>query len=220
MTGRQHLQASFWLTLAALALLLLTVAVAMVSGKPARQEDFEFLQNLASYTKHLRDVAAPLRIVLFLDSLFLLCYTGAIGFAVLAFRENNRPVALFAGLALTALMVLDVWENIIMVQSIDLLALVGNIDLDQLLYQASVSSFKWHAAAVTLFAISFVLPDETPVEKLLVWGTRSGLAIGVPLFVFSPFEARTIGVIVIEISMLAGFILLAIITRGRMNRTS
>jgi hypothetical protein len=209
---------SFWLTIAALMALVLTIIVAVIAGKTARQEDFEFLQNLAGYVEHLRDVSAPLRIVLFLDSIFLLCYTGAIGFVVVAFAENNRPVAMFAGLALTALMVLDIWENLIMVQSIDLVALAGNIDYDRLIYQTTISSIKWHAAAVTLFAVSFILPDETRVENLLVWGTRLGLAIGVPLFVFAPFQARTAGLITIEFSMLGGFILLALITRGRMNR--
>ena len=66
-----------------------------------------------------------------------------------------------------------------------------------------------------LFSISFVLPNSSFVEKLLVWGTRLGMAIGVPLFIYNPFDTRLIGTAIIGLSMSGGFVLLALVTKDR-----
>ncbi|MHA1129045.1 MAG: hypothetical protein ACTSRN_08875, partial [Alphaproteobacteria bacterium] len=88
---------------------------------------------------------------------------------------------------------LDYWENVTMIHSMDLLASGEQVTVERMMLQVQVSTAKWHASATVLFAISFLLPSERLVEKLLVWGTRIGLAIAVPLFITNMFDMRVVG---------------------------
>ena len=214
--NQQHfLKLSFWLSLAALIFFLLVTFIVVSNGGVGAQEPFEYFQNIKPYTDALKAAGPVLRKVLFLDTMFILCYAGAIGFAVAAFYNRNRPVAWFAGLTLIGLVVLDNWENVILIQSLDLAAQGVGLTTNQILHQVTVSSAKWLSASALLFSISFVLPNSSFVEKLLVWGTRLGMAIGVPLFIYNPLDTRLIGTAIIGLSMSGGFVLLALVTKGR-----
>jgi len=213
---QQHfLKLSFWLSLAALVFFLLVTSIVIINGGLGGQEPFEYFQNVKPYASALNAAGSPLRQVLFLDTIFILSYASAIGFAIIAFYERNQPVAWFAGLALIGLVILDNWENIILIQSLDLVNANANLTINTILHQVTVSSAKWLTACVLLFSLSFVLPNSSLVEKLLVWGTRVGMAIGVPLFIYNPFETRLIGTAIIGLSMSGGFVLLALVTRAR-----
>ncbi|MCP4185961.1 MAG: hypothetical protein GY761_22095 [Hyphomicrobiales bacterium] len=196
----------------ALVLLIIIGLIANLGEYKAGQELFETIIDPEEYSKSLANSTPALRIVLFLDALFILCFVTAIGFAILGFAKRNPPIAWFCGIAIIIVMFLDYWENFILSQSMDLLALGNTISLDRILYQASISSAKWQLAAITLVAISFLLPNDNLVEKLLVWGTRLGLAIGVPIFILDVLELRESGVILIALTMISGFLLLAIVT--------
>lgn len=214
MARRDLLQLSFAATVCALLLLVAAVAVASGSSPAATQEQFEVISEPAQYAARMAATAPGLRAVLFIDTLFLLAYTVAIGAAAIAFCANSRPAAWFAGLGIVAVMLLDALENATMVQSLDIVALTGSVGMERIAYQATVSAMKWQAAAAALLAMSFVLPSATPVEKLLVWGVRLGLPVAVPLFVFDAFAMREWGGMLLLASMAAGFVLLAIVVRG------
>jgi len=203
--------------LSTLALLLLIAGgwVSNTGEYPAGQELFEVLSNQSDYSTALINATPALRTVLFIDAIFALTYTSAICFAVLGFAHRNKPVAWFAGLSIIAVMTLDYLENTIMGQSMDLLEIGQQLPLENILFQSTVSAIKWQASAASLFAISFLLPNDTLVEKLLVWGTRIGLAVSVPLFLIGPFGMRDTGILFIGVSMASGFILLAMVTWRR-----
>ena len=215
MTNQHYLRQSAILSVIALILLLVVALVSNLGQHLAGQELFETITDPAAYAKSMIDATPALRIVLALDAVFALCYTAAICFAALGFRQNNPPLAWFAALGIICVMALDFWENMVMGHSIDIAALTNQVSLERITLQAGVSAAKWHLSAAVLFALSFLLPGDNFTEKLLIWGTRTGLAIGVPLFVVSPLELREIGVLIIAISMIGGFVLLAIVAWRR-----
>jgi len=100
-------------------------------------------------------------------------------------------------------------------RSMDIAAITNEVSLERIILQASVSAAKWHLSAAVLFSLSFLLPSDNLTEKLLVWGTRLGLATGVPLFVINPLALREVGVLIIAISMIGGFVLLAVVAWRR-----
>jgi hypothetical protein len=216
--SNQFLTRSTMASILALVLLIIIGLIANLGEYKAGQELFETIIDPGEYSKSMANAAPALRIVLYLDALFILCFVCAIGFAVLGFAKRNPPIAWFSGITIIIVMLLDYWENFILGQSMDLLALGNAISLERILYQASVSSAKWQLAAVTLVAISFLLPNDNLLEKLLVWGTRLGLAIGVPVFILNVFELRETGVILIALTMISGFLLLAMVTWKRSVR--
>ncbi len=218
MDTRTHLSRSSVLNLVALALLAAAMLAANLAPYPAGQEFFEVIRPAEVYSAALANADPALRTVLFFDALFALAYTGAICFAILGFARRNVPVAWFCGLGIVAVMVLDYRENTIMVQSLDIVAAGGELPLARIAAQASVSAIKWQGAAAVLFALSFLLPADTLIEKLLVWGTRLGLALAVPLFVLNAFGLRETGTLFILLSMAGGFVLLAVVTRSRAKR--
>jgi len=205
------IQSKIW---AAVALAILIVAAIMeMGGLPnSGQQQFEYIYDLQEYTEALAAADPNIRIVLFLDSLFILCYAAAITFAAIGFADRNLPVAWFCGLGIVAIGILDFWENTTMVHSMDMLANGIPITAERMLYQVQVSATKWQASAAVLFAISFLLPDARLVEKVLVWGTRVGLAVAVPLFVINSFDARGLGGLLLLVSMASGFALLTAVT--------
>ncbi|MCG6858295.1 MAG: hypothetical protein LJE67_09525 [Salaquimonas sp.] len=218
MAQRRLLDISLAATLTALVLLVAAVMAAATASPPASQELFETISAPADYAARLVATDAGLRVVLFIDGLFMLAYTTAIGFAALAFRDNNRPAAWLAGCGIVVVMILDALENTTMAGSLDIAGLTGALTLERIATQASISAMKWQIAAATLVATSFVLPSATLLEKLLVWGVRLGLPVAVPLFVYDPFGLRAVGGILLLVSMAGGFVLLAIVLRGRMRQ--
>ncbi|VAW19968.1 hypothetical protein MNBD_ALPHA11-40 [hydrothermal vent metagenome] len=218
MQNSEYFKQSAVLSVVALALLVAGVVVGSMAFPVTSQEQFEIIYALESYTRNLGAAEPAIRLILFLDSIFILAYIGAISFAIIGFASRNLPVAWFAGLGILAVMGLDIWENILIVISLDLVKFGETVSAQTMAQQALISSFKWQISAITLFALSFLLPGKRLAEFLLVWGTRLGLAIAAPLFVFNPFELRPIGSLLILASMSGGFILLAIVMWQNRNQ--
>ncbi len=206
-----YLKQSSILAIIAVLALMVSFLNGLLASPPVGQEQFEYIYSLEKYVANLVASEPVLRTVLFFDALFMLSYTAAICFAILGFASRNVPVAWFCGLGILAVMGLDYWENIIMVQSLDLAGIEGGMTLDRVVYLSTVSAVKWHASATVLFAISFLLPSKTLIELLLVWGTRLGMALAVPLFVLNAFDLRELSSWMILGSMGSGFVLLAIV---------
>ncbi|MFZ1815941.1 MAG: hypothetical protein WBO55_07905 [Rhizobiaceae bacterium] len=201
-------------SIAALAILVCAIVAGL--GEPiAGQEQFETLSDPAAYSALLAATGPRLRWVLYIDTLFALSYTAAVGFAALAYYGRNRAVALVSGVSIIIVMLLDFVENATMAHSLDLVGLQGQVTLEMIQHQATISAAKWHLAAATLFTVSFLLPDETLPEKLLVWGARLGLPFAVPAFLFDPSGLREMGGLLLLISMSGGLLLLAITAGAR-----
>lgn len=216
MTAQQQYATALAGCISAIALLLVATAISLATG--AGQEIFETIRNPAAYGSELAAADQGLRAILFIDTLFIPAYVTAIGFAMTAFASSCRPAAWIAGIGILAVALLDVVENTIMVQSLDL-ALLGILpDEGRITWQAFASALKWQVAALSLFAAGFVLPRDSSLEKLLVWGVRIGLPLSVPLFVMDAFGMREAAPILIGVSMLGGLALLAMVLRGRLSK--
>ncbi|WP_075996759.1 hypothetical protein [Salaquimonas pukyongi] len=216
-TQQDYPAISFAGCLAAIGLLLAATIVSLTSG--ASQEPFETIADAAAYASGLAKAETGLRTILFIDSLFIIAYVTAIGFAVAAFASRCRPAAWLGGLAILAVAILDMLENAIMAQSLDMAVLGASITLERIAWQASLSAMKWQMAALALFSVSFILPDESLLERLLVWGLRLGLPLAVPLFVMDAFGLRQIAPAGLGLTMLGGFILLAVVLRTHLRQT-
>jgi len=212
MQNSDYFKQSTVLSVVALLLLVAGAIVGETAFPVTGQEQFEIIYALESYARNLAGAEPAIRVVLLLDSIFILSYIGAISFAIIGFSSRNLPVAWFCGLGILVVMGLDYWENISIMISLDLVKYGEAINVQTMAQQALISSLKWHASATVLFAFSFLLPGKRLAEFLLVWGTRLGLAIAVPLFVINPFDLRAIGGLLILVSMASGFVLLAIVT--------
>ncbi len=211
MRSDRYLACSAILSIVSLSLLLAASAAGAMAFPVTTQEQFEFIYDLQAYTRNLGAATPAIRFVLFFDSLFILAYIGAICFAIIGFSGRNLPVAWFCGLGMVLLMGLDYLENILIVISLDLAEAGETVSAQVMARQVLISSMKWHAAATVLFALSFLLPGRGLAGFLLVWGTRLGMAIAVPLFVINPLDMRALGSALILLSMAAGFVLLAVV---------
>lgn len=203
-------------------MLAAATVISLVSGSPAEpvgQEAFETIADPAAYAAGLARADDALRTILFVDTLFIIAYLTAIGFAIAAFADKCRPAAWFGGLAIIAVAILDALENATMVQSLDLVALGAPLTLEHIAWQASISAMKWQMAALSLFAVSFTLPGESVLEQVLVWAIRLGLPLAVPLFVMNAFGLREIAPLGMGLAMLGGLILLAAVTRSHLGRS-
>lgn len=214
MSRRDLLTISFTANLCALALIVVASALALLHDPMAGQEQFETVAQPAEYAARMVAAADGLRQVLFVDALFMIAYTVAVGFAVLAFAGNNRAAAWFGGIGIVLVLGLDILENAVMTVSTDIVAAGGQLAMERIAGQATVSALKWQTAAAVLFAISFVLPSRSALEKLLVWGVRIGLPVAAPLFITGAFSLRGAGGLLLLVSMAGGFILLAAVTRS------
>lgn len=217
----QYLAASFAGCLAALAALLAATAISLVwgsSAEPVGQEIFETISDPTAYAGALARADGPLRAILFVDSLFIIAYLTAVGFAIAAFAGRCRPAAWFGGLAIIAVAILDVVENATMVQSLDLVAMGAPLTLEHIAWQSSISAVKWQMAALSLFAATFTLPNKTMLERVLVWAMRLGLPLTAPLFVMNAFGLREIAPLGMGLAMVAGLALLAAVTRSHLGK--
>ncbi len=212
---RIHLRRACALSLLALLLLIVATALAYLSGGVAAQERFEAFWDPAQYTAALREAGVSLRHVLLIDDVFILAYTGALGFAALAFLYESPAAAWTAGLAALALGALDFWENLTMGTNLDMALNGVAIDAGRIAFQASISGAKWNMAAFSLSALTFAIPGDRFFEIVLVWATRLIFPAATALFVTDAFGMRGPASLVILAGMMTGFVLLALVTYGR-----
>jgi hypothetical protein len=215
MERRENLRLAAGLGILGLLLLVLAAALTALSGGTASQERFEVYADPAQYTAALKDAGGYLRMVLAADDVFILAYMGAIGFAALGFRAGNPPAAFIAALGVLVLGGLDFWENLTMGTSLDIALTGQTVDAARISYQAAISAAKWHAAAVTLVALTFAIPKERFAEIALVWATRLVFPAATALFVTGALGLRQTGLLAIYAGMLSGFVLLTIVAFNR-----
>lgn len=201
-----------------LAVFAAMMALALATGGAGAQEPHEVFAAPAAYTQALLDCANNLRIVLFLDVLFMIGYGGALAMTARAFAANNPVMAWVAGLGAAGLIALDIREDVFMVISLDMAEAGVALEPARIAAQAGISGVKWLIAALSVVALSFVLPQETGLERVLVWSARLALPVGAGLFVTGAFDARVVGGVLILTGMGGGFTLLAVTAWLRQRR--
>ena len=120
MTKALSLRTAGVFSVLALTLMLVGSAVILASSGTAAQDPLETFSNPATFTAFLQAADPALRTALFLDGLFALSYAGAVGFAVIGFRDRCPPAAWASGLGILFTTVLDVSENLLMMGSLGL----------------------------------------------------------------------------------------------------
>ncbi len=217
MTTQQAEKTALQIYLFTLAVFVLMQMLVVASGGTAAQEINEVFAPAATYGENLAAGGNLLRSVLLLDLFFMIGYGGALGMTAYANAGRNLVLAWVAGIGIALLVLLDVGENTIMVISLDMLAAGGEVSPARIGWQAGISSAKWLMAALSVVALTFTLPQNTGLERLLVWAARVLLPLGVGLFTTGAFDMREVGGLFILAGMVGGFSLLAITIRVRLR---
>ncbi|MEJ2258788.1 MAG: hypothetical protein P8X98_17745 [Woeseiaceae bacterium] len=195
----------------ALTLMLLGTAVILASSGTAAQDPLETFSDPATFTAFLQAADPALRTALFLDGLFALSYAGAVGFAVIGFRDRCPPAAWASGLGILVTMVLDVSENLLMMGSLGLAGAGQEITGERIMLHVFVSGMKLHLAAFSLVAFTFTLPERGLVTWLIRWGGRTIMPIAAILFVTNAFGMSANASLGVFFAMTGGFVLQAIL---------
>ena len=163
-------RAAVMMALAGVILAFMAGFGAIVGVAPQR---FEWFYELGQYTDDLRAASGPIKFLIFFDNFFVLVYTTAVVLLVWAFRAG-RPgylcVLAAGGIVLTAL--LDYVENFHFVIMFRALESAESLTAAQVMFQMHASLLKWHAAYLSLFMLSFVLPQDSLNERVVVWSLR------------------------------------------------
>ncbi len=211
MTDASSLRAAGVFSMLALTLMLLGTAVIIASSGTAAQDPLETFSAPEAFTAFLQAADPELRTALFLDGLFALSYAGAVGFAVIGFRDRCPPAAWAGGIGILATTVLDVSENLLMLGSLGLAGSGQEISGERITVHVFVSGMKLHLAAFSLIAFSFTLPERGLVTWLMRWGGRTIMPIAAILFVTDAFGMSANASLGVFVAMIGGFALQAIL---------
>lgn len=194
------------------------IALGVLSGGAGAQELYETYQRPAVYAAFIGDAGPVLRLVLFFDFLFMIGYGGGIGLTAAVHAARAPVMAWVAGIGIAVVVALDLAENLMMLVSIDLVRSGEMLSAARIAWQAGLSGAKWVLAAMSVVALTVVLPRDTFWEKLLVWLAPVVVPVGVGLFVTGAFNQRGLGTVMLLTGMGGGFALLALTAWHRLNR--
>ena len=209
MTKAQALRTAGVFSVLALTLMLLGTALIILSSGTAAQDPLETFSDSATFTAFLQAADPALRTALFLDGLFALSYAGAVGFAVISFRERCPLAAWASGLGIIVTMLLDVSENLLMMGSLGLAGVGQEISAERITLHVFVSGMKLHLATFSLIAFTFTLPKRGLVTWLMRWGGRTIMPVAAILFVTDAFGMSADGSLGVFVAMTGGFALQA-----------
>jgi hypothetical protein len=172
-------RAAIALSVVAMVLLAAMVAITAVTG--VSQEEFEVLRP--DYAAAIGAAAPTLRVVVALDTLFLLCYAPQFALLVQALGVAAAPMARLGVRLMLAVAVLDMIEDqhlLAMARAAEAAlahggALGAGLDETTLRLQQVLSQTKFLVSYLALGAIALGLPRTTARERRLAW------LIGVPL---------------------------------------
>ncbi len=196
------------------AFLILAMAGAAIAGGGVTQQHFERAAEPRAWNAELAEAAqGTLRWFLYFDNLFVLAFSTCLVAAARGLHAL-RPHAL-SGLAIGAILgvaLLDFGENLHLQVGIHRLLEAPRgmwADRGEIQLWSFLSLMKWHLAYLSLFAFSFLVPQDTVLERLLVWSLRLALIpIGVAVGVLTGEEAAVFEILRLAL-MLLGFLMLA-----------
>lgn len=201
---------AFRFFLFALAVFLMMQTLAIITGGAASQEVHEVFSAPEIYAQNLINGGGNLRIMLFLDLFFIIGYGGALTLTAYANRAGHLMMGWVAGLGFGLVMVLDLGENLLMLQLLQLAEFGETPSLGQITWQLGISGAKWLWTSIAVVALTFTLPQNTGLERLLVWSARIALPVGTGLFVTGAVNMQLLGGLLVLVGMVGGFILLAL----------
>jgi hypothetical protein len=162
-------------------LLAAMLSISMLAG--VTQQAFEFVQPPGQYAAELIRFAAPLRIILSFDNLFIAAYVLGTFFFCRMLKERqsdatllNITVALVAAGGL-----LDLAENLHILAMLS--GALQNIALSagQIELQSVLSALKWHLAYTAFVIIGIAFKPKNLPEKLFV---ASLIVVQMPVGIF------------------------------------
>lgn len=159
--------------LAVAAMLLLSAMVAVTAVTGVAQEPFELVRH--DYATAIAAAAGPLQVVVALDGLFLVAYTGFFVTLPRALGVADHPTVRMAVRTLVAVAVLDVVEDqhlVAMARSAREGLPLGTIEITA---QHVLSQVKFHLSYLALALLALGLPRGTSGERAFAW------MIGLPL---------------------------------------
>ncbi len=210
MNQNRKLQLASGLYIYAVTVFAIMLVLTIASGGQAGQEGFELFAEPGEYSDRMRDAGPMLRLVLLGDLFFIIGFGSAIGMTAWAYCDINRAAAWVAGLGILLVMGFDLVEDITLILSIDMVETGADLPAERILAQAQISAAKWLLSAVVVVTLTFVLPQQTLLERLLVWATRVLMPLGTGLFVTGAFDIRPLGALIILSAMFSGLVLLAL----------
>lgn len=200
------------------AVFLVGQAIGIATGGAASQEPLEFFRPSAEYQAALQSAGDGLRIMLAVDLFFMIGYGAAISLTAALFFRVAPVMAWSAGIGILAVLAADLAENLTMLLSLDQIEAGGVLEPARIAWQAGISGLKWFLAAITLVALSLILPRETLLETTLVWLARITMPVGAALFVTGAFDQRLLGGMLILAGMGGGLAILALVLHLRTQR--
>jgi hypothetical protein len=142
--------------------------IALFTG--VTQEQFEVTQSVENYTKGLIAGENPLRLTFTIDIVFICVFITTFVFLTQYLKTNDRVTNAIADVALGAMLIcgfLDFFEDL------HILTMLRNathnlpIEQSEISMQMLFSMIKFCASYLSLFLLSFILPNKTFTEKFL-----------------------------------------------------
>ena len=162
-----------WAGIAAL-LLIGMMGVSIATG--VAQEPFEIVRDPALYRSDLLASSPWLKVILAMDSLFIIAYAlFFLCFARVARQYGDAEMLRLGVMAILATAILDVIEDQHLFALTDSLRLGEDVSLEMLRMQHVLSQTKFHLSYMATVFVAMGLPRRTPVELAFA------LAVGVPL---------------------------------------
>jgi hypothetical protein len=170
----QHvLLTRLWAGIAAL-LLIGMMGVSLATG--VAQEPFEIVRDPAAYRSDLIASSTWLKVILAMDSLFIIAYASFfICFAQVARRHGDAGMLRLGVMAILATAILDIIEDQHLFALTDSLRLGEGVSLGVLRMQHVLSQTKFHLSYMATVFVAMGVPRRTPAELAFA------LAVGLPL---------------------------------------
>ena len=159
---------AFYLCSSGAGLVLLFMLTVSLASDGVTAQAFEMVDEPTSYAERLVAATDMLRLVLTLDSFFIILYSAA--FVLLAGIVRKRGNALIVYVALAALLLtafLDFAENFSLFSMLAAAQAGTGPGAEEIQSRMIWSALKFHSSYLGLFLLAFALPRSTLLEKLL-----------------------------------------------------
>lgn len=205
---------SFVLALSAATVLLIMLLTSVFNGGFSPQY-FEVIHSSDEYTKQILLHGDALNIILTMDNVFTMLYTGMLFFTIHTFRKNAPDFLSVVAVVLVSLVaLLDFLENIHIYSLLQTARGGTQVSAGDIQWQTIESMMKWHIAYLTFFILGFLLPASSWIEKMLKYSLWF-LLVPVGVLVYATLNSEYGKPIewMRYICMLSGFVLLAAIMK-------
>lgn len=176
------------------------------------QEQFEVTQTVENYTKGLIAGENPLKLTFAVDIVFICLFSTTFVFLTQYLKTNERIFNLVADVSLAAMLIcgfLDFHEDL------HILTMISNakqnlpIEQSEISMRMLFSALKFCASYLSMFLLSFILPNKTFTEKILRYSTMFFIVPIGGLVYTAPENLQPLFSLIRFVFMVSGFFLLA-----------